>query len=178
LVEKDPQPQFAVEPLGKKHDRAAFSCTNQELERYLKTQAGQDFKKHAAAPYVLTPDHKTIAGFYTLSQYSIDLNQLPADIVQHFPKYPQVSATLLGRLAIDKQFLGQGLGKILLMDALNRALILSKQAASAAVVVGAKDDNAETFYTRYGFIALPNVPRRLFIPMQTIAQLFPEDAKS
>ncbi len=163
---------FVIEPLGAKHDRAAFSSGNQELDSYLQKQAGQDLKKRAAVPFVITPDHKTIAGFYTLSQYAIDLGEVPDDIAKRLPKYPLVSATLLGRLAVSSQFRGQGLGERLLMDALYRALQSSAQVASAAVVVDAKDDRAIDFYLKYGFIELPNVERRLFLPMATIAAMF------
>jgi predicted GNAT family N-acyltransferase len=83
-----------------------------------------------------------------------------------------VSATLLGRLAVSSDFRGQRLGERLLTDALHRALGSSKQIASAAVVVDAKDEHAITFYTKYGFIELPSVNRRLFLPMGTIEQLF------
>lgn len=166
------EPNFVIEPLGAKHDRAAFSSGNDELDSYLQKQAGQDFKKRAAVPFVITPDRKTIAGFYTLSQYAIDLGKVPDDIAKQLPKYPLVSATLLGRLAVSSQFRGRGLGERLLMDALHRALQSSEQVASAAVVVDAKDDRAKEFYLKYGFIELPDVERRLFLPMGTIATLF------
>lgn len=177
IAKKGQQLSFTIEPLDSIHDRAAFSCANPQLENYLKHQASQDLKKHAAVPYVATPDHKIIAGFYTLSQYSIDLDNIPEDLAKRFPKYPLVPATLLGRLAVDKNFLGQGLGKVLLLDALHRALQTSTQAASAAVIVDAKDDAATAFYQKYGFIALPEIERRLFIPMHTIAQLFPSSPR-
>ena len=167
------EPYFVIEPLGAKHDRAAFSCGSQQLDSYLQKQAGQDLKKRAAVPFVITPDHKTIAGFYTLSQYAVDLGELPDDISKKMPKYPMVSA-LLGRLAVSERFRGQGLGEMLLMDALHRALRSSEQIASAAVVVDAKDDQAVAFYKKYGFINLPKIERRLFLPMGTIAQLFSE----
>jgi ribosomal protein S18 acetylase RimI-like enzyme len=166
---------FVIEPLGARHGRAAFSCGNQQLDSYLQKQAGQDLKKRAAVPFVITPDHKTIAGFYTLSQYAVDLGELPEEVSKKMPRYPMVSATLLGRLAISERFRGQGLGERLLMDALHRALQSSKQIASAAVVVDAKDDQAVEFYRKYGFIDLPKIERRLFLPMGTIAQLFSED---
>ena len=87
------------------------------------------------------------------------------------PKYDKLPATLLGRLARSQQFRGTGLGEILLMGALARALEHSKHIASVAVVVDAKDDRVGEFYRSYGFIDLPEHPRRLFIPMQTIAEL-------
>jgi ribosomal protein S18 acetylase RimI-like enzyme len=172
MANEGEQPHFLIEPLGTKHDRAAFSCGNPRLDSYLQKQAGQDLKKRAAVPFVITPDHKTIAGFYTLSQYAVNLEDLPQDISQKMPRYPMVSATLLGRLAVSERFRGRGLGEKLLMDALHRALVSSEQIASAAVVVDAKDDNAVAFYRKYGFIDLPKVAKRLFLPMGTIAQLF------
>ncbi len=168
------EPNFVIEPLGAKHDRAAFSCGNDELDSYLRKQAGQDLKKRAAVPFVITPDRKTIAGFYTLSQYAVDLGEVPAEVAKRLPKYPTVSATLLGRLAVSTEFRGRGFGEKLLMDALRRSLESSKQVASAGVVVDAKDASAEEFYKKYGFIELPRVARRLFLAMGTVEALFGE----
>jgi predicted GNAT family N-acyltransferase len=169
--------KFRFEPLDKsRHDRAAFSCEHEALNRYLKEQASQEIKKRVAAVYVLTPDGRTIAGYYTLSQYAIEAGELSSEIAKklHLPKYEKLPATLLGRLARSKEFRGSGVGELLLMDALKRALDHSKNIASLAVVVDAKDQKAHAFYKDYGFIDLPDHPNRLFLPMQTIAQLFPE----
>ncbi len=129
-------------------------------------------KKRVAAVFVLSSDGKTIAGYYTLSQYSVELGEMPETSARRLPKYPDVPATLLGRLAVSTAFRGQGLGELLLMDALHRSLALSRQVASAAVIVDAKNSQAMRFYQRYGFLELPNLPRRLFLPMATVEQLF------
>ena len=142
------------------------------LDNYLRKQAGQDVKKRVALAFVLTPDSKTVAGYYTLSQYSVELDAIPDALAAKLPKYPFVPATLIGRLAVSNEFRGQGLGELLLMDALNRCLRGSKQVASAAVIVDAKDDRAAAFYKKYGFIELPKIPKRLFLPMATIEKLF------
>lgn len=165
--------QIRIEPLGR-HDRAAFSCGNEVLNNYLRTQASQDVKKKAAAVYVATLDGKTIFGFYTLSQYSVQFDDIPEEINKKFAKYKVVSTTLLGRLARHDSTRGSGFGELLLMDALHRAFKMSEQVASAAVVVDAKDENAFEFYRRYGFIVLPKTERRLFIPMATVEKLFSE----
>lgn len=165
--------KFRFEPLGAKHDRAAFSCGQERLDTYLKQQAGQDVRKRVAAVYVLTPDGKTVAGYYTLSQYAVDSGELPEELTRklRLPKYDKLPATLLGRLARDHQFRGYGLGEILLMGALKRALEHSRNIASVAVVVDAIDDKAAEFYRSYGFIALPDHQQRLFIPMRTVDEL-------
>jgi GNAT superfamily N-acetyltransferase len=171
------KPRLRFEPLDKKkHDRAAFSCEQESLDRYLKEHATQEIKKRVAAVYVLTPDGKTIAGYYTLSQYAIEAGELSPELVQqlHLPKYDKLPATLLGRLARSKEFKGRGLGELLLMGVLKRAREHSRNIASVAVVVDGIDENARAFYRRYGFIDIPNHPNRLFISMKTVAQLFPD----
>ena len=166
------KPRFVVEPLGPKHDRAAFSCGVEILDAYLHKQAGQDLKKRVAVPFVITPDGTTIAGYYTLSQYSVQLDEISAEVAKRLPKYPIVPATLLGRLAVSVAFRGQGHGATLLMDALYRTLQHSREVASAGVIVDAKDAAALAFYTKYGFLELLRIERRLFLPMGTVEQLF------
>ncbi len=150
----------------------------ESLDRYLKQQASQDAKKRAAVPYVLVSEDGRIAGYYTLSSDNIRVDDLPAGLVKQLklPRYPALGATLIGRLARDLSFRGQGLGEVLLIDALKRALAMSRKIASAAVVVDAKDDNARRFYTGFGFIDFPETVNRLFLPMQTIEEIFPDPA--
>ena len=166
---------FHVEPFDKKkHDRAAFTCEEAPLVTYLKERASQDIKKRVAAVFVLTPDGKTIAGYYTLSQYAVDAGDLPGDVFKELglPKYPRLPATLIGRLARSFDFRKQGVGELLLIDALQRAWEHSKSIASVAVLVDAKDDAAKAFYQKYDFIELPGHPNRLFLPMKTVERLF------
>jgi predicted GNAT family N-acyltransferase len=160
--------------LAAKHDRAAFSCEHERLNLYLRQQAGQDVRKRVAAVYVLTPDGKIVAGYYTLSQFSIDAGEIPEDLARKLrvPKYDRLPATLLGRLARSEQFRGAGLGEILLSDALKRALEHSRKIASFSVLVDAKDQKAADFYRSYGFTDLPDHPNRLFMPMQTVEESF------
>lgn len=115
-----------------------------------------------------------IAGYYTLSSDNIRVENIPAEWVRQLkvPRYPVVGATLIGRLARDLSFRGQGVGELLLIDALKRALKSSKQIASAAVIVDAKDENARRLYSDFGFIGFPETVNRLFLPMQTIEELY------
>jgi predicted GNAT family N-acyltransferase len=170
----DPQqPGYRIEPLGKQHDRSGFACGSEPLDRYLREQAGQDAKKRVAAPFVLCDGKSdTVIGYYTLSALSVDVGAWPEEVAKKLPKYPLVPVTLLGRLAIDARLHGKGAGEHLLMDALRRALQVSQDVASVAVVVDAKDENAVLFYQRYGFIPFADQPKRLFLPMATIEKLF------
>ena len=116
----------------------------------------------------MTDDGRTIAGYYSLSQFSVKLGDLPPRMVKRLPRYPLVPASLIGRLAVDERFRGKGIGEMLLMDALARCLDVSRQVACAAVIVDAKDDAATSFYLKYGFMELPGVAKRLFIPIGTV----------
>jgi predicted GNAT family N-acyltransferase len=79
---------------------------------------------------------------------------------------------LLGRLAVDRACGARGLGEYLLMDALRRALVTSREVDAVAVIVDAKDDDAVAFYQRYGFVPFADARQRLFLPMRTIERLF------
>lgn len=142
------------------------------LDSYLHKQAAQDLKKRTSVPFVISPDGKVVAGYYTLSQYAVELDVIPQEFSRTLPKYPMVPVTLLGRLAVSQHFRGSGLGERLLMDALYRSLRSSREVASVAVIVDAKDVSATAFYKKYGFIELPGVKQRLFLPMRTIEQMF------
>ncbi|MGH9794380.1 MAG: GNAT family N-acetyltransferase [Candidatus Acidiferrales bacterium] len=166
----EPPSDFRIETLRPQHNREAFSCGVQALDDYLHRQARQDAEKKAAVVFVLTADGHTIAGYYTLSQFSVELSAMPHEIAKQMPKYPDVPATLLGRLAVALSFRGKRLGERLLMDALERALQGSRQIASTGVALDAKDADTAAFYKRYNFIELAG--SRLFLPMRSIEKMF------
>lgn len=165
-----------IEPLSKKHDRAAFSCGTEKLDRYFRDQASQDARRHIAATFVAVHEESEtiVLGYYTLSAFAVELGSLPEAMANRLPHYPLVPATLLGRLAVDQTHKGRGLGEFLLTDALHRAYEQSAQIASAAVVVEAMNNEAHRFYLYFGFIPFPERHDRLFLPMATIGKLFPK----
>ncbi len=164
--------RVTVEPLGRQHDRTAFHCGSEALDRYLKHQARQDADKRVAAPFVAVnqPDTR-VRGYYTLSASVLTLVDLPDELAHKLPRYPQLHVTLLGRLAVDQSAKGQGLGEHLLLDALRRSLAHADRIAAMAVVVDARDEAAAAFYRHYGFLTLQAQPSRLFVPMRLVTQL-------
>jgi GNAT superfamily N-acetyltransferase len=166
---------FRLDPLGKQHDRDGFSCGVESLDAYLKTQASQDMRRKANAVFVLTPEGNPsrIAGYFTLCAYGVAPGAIPEAARTHIPRYPVVSATLLGRLAVSTQFQGRGIGSILLARALAKAYENAAVVGSSMVVVDAIDEKAAGFYQAHGFIPLPE-SMRLILPMRTIAGLMPE----
>ena len=168
-----PSQSYRIEALSKSHDRSLFSCGSPALDRYLKEQARQDAEKRVAAPFVLVdPPARRVLGYYTLSASTVSLGDLPETFARKLPRYPQLPVILLGRLAVDQHLRGQGSGAFLLMDGLRRSLQAAADIAAMAVLVDAKDDQAEAFYRRFGFLSLQQQPRRLFLPMKIIAGLF------
>jgi predicted GNAT family N-acyltransferase len=167
--------KYKIEPLGD-HNRAAFSCGQPSLDRYIREQATQDTKRGLASVFVVTDkdDPKTILAYYTLSNRELRLEQIPPEIAKKAGRYGYVGVTLLGRRAVAGKCKGTGLGSLTLMNALERGLIAAKEVASWAVFVEAIDLDAVNFYRKYGFVELPEDKFKLFLPMKTIAKSFTE----
>ena len=160
-------PPFRIALLDREQDRSSFASGSPSLDRYLREQATQDIRRRVAACFVAVTDESRVAGYYTLASASMLLAELPAATAKKLPRYPTVPAVRMGRLAIDKAFQGQGLGAALLADALQRAA--HSEIASHALLVDAKakDRHAATFYRHHGFIAFPDTPGTLFLPLAT-----------
>jgi GNAT superfamily N-acetyltransferase len=164
---------YISEPLQTKYNKTDFLCGESLLDNYIQKQANQDIKRKLAACFVI-PDSVSnrIAAYYTLSNNSIPLHEVPLELRKKLPKsYHSIPTTLLGRLAIDKNYQGRGMGKLLLIDALKRSYLTSKNIGSFAVIVDPLHDKAKRFYLKYGFIPLPD-SGKMFLPMKTIGQLF------
>ena len=114
-------------------------------------------------------DRVRVLGFYTLSATSIQLTVVPAALAKKLPRYPRQPASLLGRLATDLSARGVGLGRLLLTDAITRAV--RSEIASFALVLDAKDETAAAFYERESFIRLPGTPVRFLRRMDELAAL-------
>jgi ribosomal protein S18 acetylase RimI-like enzyme len=153
---------FLIQALSKAQDKSVFSCGVEALDRYLKQQASQDIKRHLAQIFVAVPKEtpQTIAGFYTLSATSMH-----EDLARKFPRYP-LPAALIGRLAVAEYFQRQGLGKILLADALKRIVAARQSIGMFAAIVDAKEEKAKQFYIKFGFTAFHDQPLRLFLPLE------------
>lgn len=154
------------------HVREAFSCGEQSLDTYIKQHARRDVERRASVVHVLTEVDRpeTIIGYYTLSNTALELTAINPKVRRSFPRYPLVSATLLGRLAVDHRFKGRGHGARLLQHALRKCLTWSRESASALVVVDALHDTAKAFYEKYGFLPLTDEPLRLYLQMETIEE--------
>jgi len=153
-----------IEPLRSEHDRTAFDCGNGSLDRYIREQARQDVARGVARVFVATmrEAQSHIHGYYTLSATMVVPGDLPEEIARRLPRHP-TPAALIGRLAVDRRSAGQGLGKILLADALLKSDIASESLAVAALVVDPIDDAARAFYVSFGFRGLHGPRNQMFL---------------
>lgn len=163
------QSKFLVCPLAATHNRSNFGSGSEPLDRYFQQQVTQDIRRRVTACFVALASEQVIAGYYTLASTSAPLTGLPHDLAKKLPRYPLVPAVRMGRLAVDQNFQGQGLGAALLADALNRAIV--SDIAAYALLVDAKDDGAAAFYQHHGFIFLPDTPMTLFLPLASVVKI-------
>lgn len=157
--------RYRIQPLDTAVDVGGFSCGSAPLDEYIRRYASQDVRKNVARVFTATPDDQPqcLAGFFTLSAGSVNCNELPPTLARKLPRYP-VPVALIGRLAVDTQFQGQGLGAILLADACHKVAHASAVLAVAGLVVDAKDQAAADFYSHFGFSPLPGRPDRFLLP--------------
>lgn len=162
---------FVCEPLGNQHDRTLFDCGVSVLNDYLAKYAKQDVKRKASAVFVLVhrTEPKRIIGFYTLCATSVLLSELPDEMTKRLPRYPEIPAILIGRLARDINY--PGVGELLLSDAMARCVRVASEIAAILIVVDSKGDAATRFYEKFGFLSLPKLTGRMFMPMQTAEKL-------
>ena len=164
---------LVFEPLGPQHDRSAFACGEPALDDYLRRRAAQDVRRRVARSFVAVDrESGVLAGYYSLSAASFSRQRLSEAVAKRLPHYP-VPAAILGRLAIDQRYQGQGLGELMLADAIKRVLRASEALAVRAIVVDAKNDRARAFYERYGFVAFVDAPNRLYLPLDTALKARP-----
>jgi len=176
------EPEAQLQPFHGNHDRVTFDCGVGALNDWLRTSASQQAKSNTARTFVATPKnvpawHKagytdvtenTILGYIALSSGQAEETQLPEMARKKLPR--SVPIARLGRLAVDKRFQGQGLGEVLLMEAVRQALIAAEAIGVAGIFIDAKAE-ARPFYEKYGFVASEDAPDKMWMPLQALRQL-------
>jgi GNAT superfamily N-acetyltransferase len=162
-----------VEPFdSKRHDRKGFTCGDPTLDEYLARQATQDVRRNVASLYCFVEDESPrIIGYYTLCASALPAQDLPEDLRRALPRYSHIPAVLLGRLAVLRDRQGEGIGGLLLANAVGRTLTIP--VAAWCLVVDALHPRAAAWYGAYGFRALPDQPLRLILPTDSIRKLSP-----
>lgn len=160
------------------HNRNLFDCNEEELNIFIRTKASKHMDAGVSLTMVL-PSTELIDGqysicsFFTVAPSCIDYKNLPEKRAKKLPKY-SIPVFLIGQLAVNNNYRGQGLGKITLVKALEYLWNVNSQMKAYAVIVDCLNKNAEEFYLKYGFEFLceNNGRVRMFIPMDTLRKLF------
>ncbi|MBK1988933.1 GNAT family N-acetyltransferase [Sphaerospermopsis aphanizomenoides BCCUSP55] len=161
-----------IELLNKSHNRETFNCGNELLNQFLTRTARQHIQKGISRTFVLvdTEQPETIIGFFTLSICEVKAEKLPPQLAKKYPT--TVPGVKLARLAVTQDWQSQGIGEILMIEAMKRALVIAENAGVIGLFVDAKDEKAQIYYQRYDFFSLVDVPLEMFLPLETIKKLF------
>ncbi|MEX2121973.1 MAG: GNAT family N-acetyltransferase [Pirellulales bacterium] len=165
---------WRIEPLDRAHERGEFRCGKPPLDDFLRSLVSQYEKRNLGRTYVAVrpgENDNRVWGYYTLASGSVSFQNIPKKAARKLPKHP-LPVALLGRLAVDQAAQGQGLGEVLLIDALKRCLELSDRMGIHAVEVHAIDPPAKGFYEKYGFVPLLDSELHLYLPITTIREGF------
>lgn len=162
---------WVIQRLSREHERSGFDCGQPSLNEWLQLRAGQFERKDLARTFVAIRSHETaVRGYYALATHQVRYEALPAEQAKGLPNI-DVPVVLIGRLAVDRSAQGQGLGSLLLLDALRRVQQISNQVGIRAVEVDALDEGARRFYLRFGFMSLRDDPQHLLLPLHFIRKL-------
>ncbi len=161
-----------VELLDKSHNRNSFDCGNEALNKFLKQTARQHIQKGISRTFVLVDTDKAeiIMSFFTLTLCEVRVEKLPSNFAKKYPS--KVPGVKLARLAVNELYQRQGIGEIMMIEAMQRALIVAENAGGIGLFVDAKDEAAKTYYSRYGFVSLEDAFLEMFLPLSTIMQMF------
>lgn len=156
-------------PYERKFKREHFSCGKPALDNYILRNVTTDVSSGACTCFVIIDENETVIAFYTLSADSIPSVDAPQELKKKI-NYPHFPVILLGRLAVDQKYKGKSYGKLLLIDALKKSVLVSKtQVGSMALIVDPIDEEAENFYMKYGFTKIPD-SGKMFMTMRKIEE--------
>lgn len=164
-------PAWQIEPLGKAHVRDSFSCGQSSLDKFIRELAAQYDRRDMGRTFVATrlPD-PIVLGYYTLAAGAVAFESVPPEMSRKLPRHP-IPVAHLGRLAVDQKARGEGLGKLLLLNALDRCRRLAEEMGIFAVEVYALDEDARQFYLKYGFTPLADDALHLYLPMKVVRRV-------
>lgn len=149
-----------------------FASGHSELDEWLFQYAGQRERSNNTRTFLaVVPATKQVVGYYATTTYRVEPDSEAERYGAGRRKYP-IPAVLLARLAVDRHWQGLGIGRQLLVDALQRCAVLSESVGFELLVVDAVDDEAITFYLRYGFTRFVGHSRKLFLTTKQLHETF------
>jgi GNAT superfamily N-acetyltransferase len=151
-------------PINRKHIFENFESGEPLLDEWLRKRAISNLELGASRTYVVCPKgSQVVIGFFSLNMWQMLASETMGSMRRNMPT--QIPAIVLGRLAIDKNWQGKGLGRALIFEAMRRAIRASEDVAARLVIVHAISPAAENFYKHHGFTRLPVEAPMLAIDM-------------
>jgi GNAT superfamily N-acetyltransferase len=158
-----------IEKLRPNHAIEGFDCGREELNRYLLRYAWQNQQAGAGQTHVGLVDD-AVVGYHTLAVGYASQQEAPHRLAKGLARHP-IPIMLLARLAVDRRWHGQGIGKALLRDAMQRTLQAADIAGIRAFAVHAKDEEARSFYQKFDFVPSPTDPMHLFVLLKDVRRI-------
>ncbi len=150
------------------HRVDAFACGEESLDRWLRAYANQTQRRDAARTFVTTDPDGNVIGYYTLVAAQVEHQQATTSVRRGLSRHFPIPVALIARLAVIGGHQGTGLGRSLLLDALQRILKASDELAIRAVTVEALSDRAASFYRHFGFEPTELAPNTLMVPLHAV----------
>jgi predicted N-acetyltransferase YhbS len=159
-------------PLGQDDDRAQFDCGRESLNVWIRRHAWENHVSGASRVNLIADSSSgQVLGYVTLSAAQIERAYLPKPQQRNRPN--PLPATLLGQLAVDKNYQGQRHAVSLIQFALKTALRAADMVGSIGVITHPLDDDVRRFYSKWGFQDLPFDPRRaMMVRMVDLREAF------
>lgn len=161
-----------IEKLARKHRLDAFDCGQPDLNAWLTKYALQNQSASSAQTYIGLVN-ETVVGYYSLAVGQVEYSGASERMRKGLARHP-VPIMLLARLAVHKDWQGEGVGRALLRDAVLRTIQASEIAGIRALVVHAKDDAAKRYYEQFDFVSSPTDPLHLFVLLKDLRRMIPE----
>jgi len=158
-------------PITADHELVSFDCGEPSLNDWLRRRALKNHASGASRCFVLCVGREVI-GYYSLSAGMISHEAAPKAMRRNMPD--PLPVLLLGRLAVDRRYHNQGLGRALLRDATLRAVNVAGNAGVFAILVHALSDDAKQFYRSCGFVESPLQPMTLLMTIETVRSILAE----
>lgn len=157
--------------ISAEHDLTQFSCGEPSLDEWLARRALKNEAGGASRTYVVCVDD-VVVGYYCLANGAIDRDEAPKPMQRNMPD--PIPVMVLGRLAVDRAYQDQRIGRALLRDAILRVLQAAEIAGVKAIIAHAISEDAKRFYLRNDFLESPVAPMTLCLILETARQAIAE----
>jgi GNAT superfamily N-acetyltransferase len=152
----------APAPLADHHQLGAFNSGVSTLDEWLRRRARANQVSGASRSFVICVDN-VVVGYYALASGAVSAAAAPGRFRRNMPE--PIPVAVLGRLAVDQAWHGQGIGRALFRDSALRVMQASEAIGIRGMLVHAISDQAKAFYLALGLSESPLEPMTLMVTL-------------